>query len=397
MISKEDYMEIEEQLRRGAYKKDIAARLGVHPKTIGRAVKRGGAPSGKRPGARRSKLDAFKPLVDRLLAENVWNAVVIYRELQAAGYSGGISILRDYIRPKRAMRPSASRATVRFETDPGRQMQNDWGEIATIVGGRRRKVCFCVNTLGYSRRFHFWCTDSMDANHTYEGVIRAFEHFGGATREVLVDNQKAAVLSWQGGRPVFAAGFRELGRHYGFVPRACRPYRARTKGKDESMVRYIKGHFFVRYRSFESLAHMNQLAEHWLREEADKRMHGTLKQVVAARFEKEAPHLLPLPPMRFDTSYLESRKVAWDGYVDVRGNRYSVPAIFCGCQVRVRIGLDGELRIFDLEDRLIANRCLKPREQGWSTVPAHHRPLWQQTLAVEKRPLSVYEEAASWS
>jgi len=295
------------------------------------------------------------------------------------------------------MRPSASKATVRFETDPGRQMQNDWGEIATIVGGRCCKVCFCVNTLGYSRRFHFWCTDSMDANHTYEGVIRAFEYFGGATREVLVDNQKTAVLSWQGGRPVFTAGFRELGRHYSFVPRACRPYRARTKGKDESMVRYIKGHFFVRYRSFESLAHMNQLAERWLREEADKRMHGTLKQVVADRFAEEARHLVPLPPQRFDTSYLESRKVAWDGYVDVRGNRYSVPAIFCGCQVRVRIGLDGELRVFDLEDRLIANHCLKPREQGWSTVPAHHRPLWHQALAVEKRPLSVYEEAASWS
>ena len=46
-----------------------------------------------------------------------------------------------------------------------------------------------VNTLGYSRRFHFWCTTCEDAEHTYEGLIRSFEWFGGVVAEVLVDNQ----------------------------------------------------------------------------------------------------------------------------------------------------------------------------------------------------------------
>ena len=78
--------------------------------------------------------------------------------------------------------------------DPGKQLQSDWGEVVTEIGGVRCKVYFIVNELGYSRRFHFWCTDSADAEHTYEGMIRSLEYFGGVAREVLVDNQKSAVL-----------------------------------------------------------------------------------------------------------------------------------------------------------------------------------------------------------
>ena len=106
--------------------KDIAAELGVHPRTVSRALRRGSAPERSRP-PRPSKLDPYKPTVDRLLAEGVWNAVVILREIQAQGYDGGSTILRDYIQPKRAQRQS--KATVRFETPPGRQLQSDWGEI----------------------------------------------------------------------------------------------------------------------------------------------------------------------------------------------------------------------------------------------------------------------------
>jgi len=112
------------------------------------------------------------------------------------------------------------------------------------------------------------------------------------------------------------------------------------------MVGYIKGNFFVRYRSFESWAHLNQLAEKWLAEEADLRVQGTVKEVVLERFEREQPSLNPLPLVHYDTSYLEYRQVAWDGYIDVRGNRYSVPAALVGQRVLVRIGLDGLLRVF---------------------------------------------------
>jgi len=225
MLSKEDYIVIKSLHKRGLYQKEIAAELGVHPKTVSRALKRGEAPRQRRK-RRGSKLDPYKPKIDRLLAAGVWNAVVILREIQADGYEGGATILRDYIRPKRALRPG--RATVRFETEPGQQLQSDWGEITVEIGGQPTKVHFIVNQLGYSRRFHFWCTDRQDAEHTYEGLIRSFEYFGGVPAEVLVDNQKSTVLKPSGrDKAVFNPRFLDLAGHYGFTPRACRPYRAR--------------------------------------------------------------------------------------------------------------------------------------------------------------------------
>jgi transposase len=396
MLKKEDWYMIQDKIEQGMYLKDIAEELGVHPRTVRRALRRGSAPSGKRPAARASKLDAFKPTIDRLLCEGVWNSVVIQREIKALGYTGKGAILRAYIQPKRVLRPA--RATVRFETGPGEQLQHDWAEIVTVIGGVAQKVFFAVNTLGFSRRFHVWATDAQDAEHTYEALVRAFEYFGGVPTEVLVDNQKSAVIEHRVGEAVrFNPRFLDLAATCGFRPRACRPYRARTKGKDERMVRYVKEHFFVRYRAFESLAHLNQLVLQWLREEADPRVHGTHGEVVIERFAREKPSLKALPAHRFDTSYRETRFVAFDGYIDVRGNRYSVPATLIGRPVTVRIALDGTFRVYDERERLIASHRLKPAAEGWVTVPPHHEGLWVETLKVERRDLAVYAEVASWN
>ena len=400
MIKREDYMTIEAMAAQGMYQKDIAQALNINPKTVRRALARGSAPESER-AERGSKLDPYRAKVDELLRCGVWNASVILREIQADGYNGGRTVLRQYIQPKRAMRPG--RATVRYETGPGKQLQTDWGSLHTEVRGQDTEVHFSVNTLGYSRRFHFWCTDSEDAEHTYEGLVRSFEYLGGVTEELLLDNQKAAVIRHISGQQAeYQPRFMDLATYYGFTPQACRPYRARTKGKDERMVGYVKGNFFQRYRQFESYAHMNQLGEIWLREEADQRIHGTLKEVVADRFAQEASHLQPLPAMRFDTSYMETRIVSWDAYIEVRGNRYSVPGTLVGQVVRVRIGLDGQLRVYH-DEQMIAEHRMQDRAQGWVTLPDHHAELWRQALgtaalqAVETRPLTVYEEAASWT
>lgn len=394
MLKKEDFAVIKALTGNGIYQKDVADQLGVHPKTVSRALKHGRAP-GKVRKVKPSKLEPYKPRIEKLLSEGVWNAVVILRVIQAEGYAGEISLVRKYIQPMRVLR--SSRKTVRFETRPGQQMQSDWGKVKTRIGEKPVNVNFIVNELGYSRRFHFWCSDSQDAEHTYEGIIRSFEYFDGICEEVLVDNQKSAVMeASHQGQPRFNERFMDLADHYGFTPRACRPNRARTKGKDERMVGYIKQHFFVRYPSFESWAHLNQQGEKWLAEEADQRVHGTVKEVVAERFAREYPFLKSLPRQRYDTSYLEYRNVNWDGYIHVRGNRYSVPIELAGQSVTVRIGLDDEIQVYHT-DKLVARHVLRNADQGWATIPEHHASLWQSTLNVAQRPLETYEEAAKWS
>lgn len=224
-----------------------------------------------------------------------------------------------------------------------------------------------------------------------------FEYFGGAPHEVLVDNERTQVLSHTArGKARSHPSFLALADHYGFIPRACRPHRARTKGKDERAVGHLKRHFFVRHRAFESFAHLNKQAERWLGAEADRRRHGTTREVVIERFAREVPHLHPLPPTRFDTSYRETRWVAWDGYIGVRGNRYSVPTHLCGHRLIVRIGLD-EIP-FGCSPGTPKNwwpptDCAPPPGDG-GRIPDHHRALWQEALRVEQRDLSVYEEAA---
>ena len=388
MLTQEDYWMIQELHHQGVYRGDIAKRLGVHARTVSRALKRDRPPSRTRRRERYAKLKPYMATVDKLLQAGVFNAVVIFRDIQALGYDGKIRVLRSYIEPRRALRPS--RATVRFETEPAKQLQHDWGEVIVPVAGRAQRVHVAVNILGYSRRFHVMAAPCCDAEHTYESLVRAFAWFGGVTRQVWVDNQKSAVTAHVPGAVRFNERFKQLARHYGFVPKACRPYRPRTKGKVERAVGYVKQHFFQRYRAFESFAHLNQLLEAWLLEEADQRLHGTVREVVAERFERERPALLPLPAHRYVTSYIETRQVGWDAYVNVRGNRYSVPSAYCGQRVTVHVGLDDDLAVYAGE-RCIARHRLVPAEAGWQTVADHHVRLWAE-VTVEARSLRAYEE-----
>lgn len=137
-------------------------------------------------------------------------------------------------------------------------------------------------------------------------------------------------------------------------------------------------------------------------EEADQRVHGTIKEVVSERFEREKAVLMALPQQRYDTSYRELRQAAWDGYIDVRGNHYSVPDSLRGQTVEIRLDLEGNLRIYDPKDRLlekqpVAVHLLRPKQAGWSTVTEHHASLWNETLQVEQRPLTIYEETTQWN
>lgn len=113
--------------------------------------------------------------------------------------------------------------------------------------------------------------------------------------------------------------------------------------------------------------------------------------IIGRKLTREKPALKSLPKVRYDTSYYELRRVAWDGYIDVRGNRYSVPAELVGQRVAVRISLDGRLRVYQAET-LVATHTLRRVQEGWSSVAAHHVELWQDALKVERRSLAVYEE-----
>lgn len=368
MLSREDFYMIKQMRKQGAYIIDIATQVGCSERTVRRYLKYPEPPA-RKTRHKMAKLKPFMDYIDTRLAENVWNGEVILAEIKAMGYTGGRSMLRYYIQPKRKMRPS--KKTVRFETQPAYQLQHDWGEVEVEVAGQRCKVNFAVNTLGFSRRFHVFAAPKQDAEHTYESLVRTFRYFGGSVKTVLVDNQKAAVLKNNNGKVVFNSGFLLLADHYDFLPRACRPRRARTKGKVERMVKYLKENFFVRYRRFDSFAHVNQQLEQWMADVADKRELRQFRQTPEQRFALEQEHLQPLPDTDFDTSYFDIRHVSWDSYIEVGGNRYSVPETLCGQPVSIRISLDDELRIYlpmNREEASLFFRLLNRRYEKASII-----------------------------
>ena len=239
-----------------------------------------------------------------------------------------------------------AKATLRFETAPGRQLQIDFGESVARIGGERSKAHLFVATLGYSRRGYADAFANQRQASWFAGMEGAFRHFGGVPEEVLVDNAKALVVRHDPAtREVeFNKRFLAFAAHWGFRPRACAPLRARTKGKDERGVRYVKENA-IAGREFDSLEGVRAHLAWWQREIADRRLHGTTGETPLARFEREAGHLRArpgLPPFGQLRDLL--RVVHADCAVVVDTNAYSVPWRLIGERVRV-VASGGRVRV----------------------------------------------------
>ena len=165
---------------------------------------------------------------------------MLLSELRALGYGGGYTILKDYVQPRRRRRQP--RATVRFETGPGEQAQVDWGSLAYIAqDGRKRRVWAFVMVLSWSRAIYVEFVRRADVATFMRCHVNAFEYFGGVPRRCLYDNAKVVVAGRDdAGRPEWNSRMLDFALRVGFEMRLCRPYRAQTKGKVESGVKYVR-------------------------------------------------------------------------------------------------------------------------------------------------------------
>ena len=251
------------------------------------------------------------------------------QELQSEkGIVASLRTVQRAVEPYRQELLAEARATVRFETPPGRQLQIDFGERLVGIGGRKVKVFLFVATLGYSRRCHVRAFRHERQESWFDGLESTFLAFGGVPKEVVLDNARALVIDHdvQTRTVVFNARLLAFARHWDFRPRACAPYRARTKGKTESGVGYVKknaiaGRMFTSWEAFE--AHLAA----WERDIANARAHGTTGEAPILRFTRdEASRLKPTadrPPFR--ACRMLERRVRNDCAVEVDGNAYSVP------------------------------------------------------------------------
>lgn len=325
----------------------IAGEFGCSHMTVRRYLAAGGW-QGYPARKRRRVLDGLEAWLAERFRRHRGNADVIRQDLaREHGLVIGLRTVERAVAPLRQQLRAEARATVRFETPPCHQLQIDFGELRLEVGDEWMRLFLFVATLGYSRRLFVRPFAHQRQSAWIEGLESAFGYFGGVPREVLVDNAKALVAHHDAAtcEVVFNERFHAFARYWGFRPRACAPFRARTKGKDERGVGYVKRNAVAGHR-FASWAALEGHLAWWLREVADVRVHGTTGEPPLDRFLRdEAAALRPLDgraPFRQVRELV--RRVQPDGFVDVDTNRYSVPWRLIGASVTVRLA-DDEVRI----------------------------------------------------
>jgi transposase len=277
---------------------------------------------------RSSKLDTFKPLLTELLEQDPHApGSVILQRLQAAGYAGGHSILREYLQRVRTT-GSAPRGFVRMEPAAGERCEIDWGHFGALeYQGDLRKLYAFALIEAHSRMLYVEFTHSQ----SFETFVRCHQHafaaLGGVSRECWYDNLLTVVAEHDGRLIHFNPRFLAFAREYGFYPRACNPRAAWEKGKIEAAIGYLRSNFWP-LRSFTDLADVNRQAGQWLKEIANVRLHRETRQRPCDRFRPDGLRPLPAlaPDYRDTAEVLVHKDLRW--HFDA--NHYCAPARFIG-------------------------------------------------------------------
>jgi transposase len=307
----------------GISQREIARRLGINRRTVGRMLERSEPPRYRRSPAG-SKLDPFDPIVRTVLSE--WPQIKAPRMteiLREHGYEGSVDVVK---RRLRALRPPSERPAQRTGYRPGQVLQLDWAELPTRpkIKGRERRVYALIGALPYSgsQTAHF--SFDMTLESFLEGHVRIFDWLGGVVRECVYDNLRSVVAKREDKQIRWNQRFLHLRGHYAFHASACTPETPREKGSVEGAVRHLKSGFWPA-RRIASLQDLDEQYADWRERVCNRRIHSTGRFPVAERLAEERQSLRPLPPQRFDYAFRRSSRVPLDGYLRFAGAFYRAP------------------------------------------------------------------------
>lgn len=383
---------------------EIAQALSISRTTVRKYLQHPEAVIRKPRPPRVSKLDPFKEQIKQWVTQDhCTNCEVIFMRLQKMGYTGGISILKDYVHPLRPGR--AGHAPVqRYESKPGEQLQFDWGEFVYEHEGQVHKFYGFVAILGYSRMRFVTFVKRCDTPTLIRCLMEAFEYFGGLTKTVLTDRMKSVLLEMEENKPRWNPRFADFLVSLGVTARVCKAYTPQTKGKVERSVSHVKQSFWAGM-TFSDLDDLNRQAHGWC-QRINTRVHRTTHVRPVERLVEE--HLLPLPQdFAWERFATEERKVTWDGYVSYDGVLYGLAGKLelagKSVQVRERKGVltiwSAGIKVLDIEKRPCSQESV-PHPEQWSGVAsvsqtrrtsapvAHQHPAPQ----VVSRSLSDYDQ-----
>jgi len=317
---------------RGMSNREIANELGISRNTVRKMIKVTKVPDPKR-RKRASKLDPYRSRIRELIEKYNLSSIRILEEIRKTGYEGGYTILKDYCAELRKDR--RIQAVYRYETEPGKQSQVDFGEFGHIdIDGKQRKLYTFSMILGYSRMRYVEFTTDISTENVIKMHLNAFSFYGGFADTILYDNMKQIVIDWKikASESTFNTKFMDFAEYYGIVIRLCYPYRPETKGKIENTIKNLRYNFF-NGRTFSHLNDINIQCTEWLNK-VNSQIHGTTHEIPVERLKKESLNPVSAVPA-YMTRKEEIRKISRDCYASYRGNRYSVPWKYAGRECRI--------------------------------------------------------------
>ena len=386
MINYETYCKIRDhRQRQGLTITQTAQALGLHPETVSKYSRVD--EYRQQPGVKRgSRLDEYKTLIVRWLDTHPYSGQQIFQRLREVGYSGGLTIVKQYVR---AIRPPQQRSFLKLAFARGECAQVDWGEYGTIaVGSTRRKLSFFVMVLCYSRQMYVEFTVSQTMEHFLACHQNAFAVLG-VPEKIMVDNLKSAVLKRLiGEAPVLNPRYVDFARHQGFKIAACNVRAGWEKGRVESGVGYVKKNF-LNGLTLTDFAHVHPAAQLWLAEIANVRIHGETHRRPVDLFAEERPQLKPANMNPYDLARVLSLRASSQFRIVLDTNRYSVPARYAGRRLTVKAYPD-RLCIYH-QDELIARHARSFDRRQDIEDPDHPKVLLEQRQnAREQRLLSQF-------
>lgn len=332
MVTVEQWHEIRVRFAQGQSQRTIARALGLSRNTVAAALAGDAPPCYSRAASQAAALTPFRESVAAGLRRGL-AGVRLLDEVRAAGYAGSEATFYRWLATLKAEQ-RARPPCARFETDPGEQAQFDWSPYLLALGDERRQVFVFSLVFCYSRRVHFFPSLAANQEAVFEALEAGFGHFGGACRELVVDNAKVFILRHRGADLVWNRMFRRLCGHYAVQPIAGTPYHPQGKGKVENPFSSLERRLLQggAWRDFDHLqSELATFEQAW-----EERIHGTTQAVPRERFATERPYLLPLPRAPFVPTLAPLRRVMTDGLVSIGGVRYHVPNTPVGQPIRVR-------------------------------------------------------------
>lgn len=313
MLQEIEVLEIKLMYKQGKKLKQIAKETGCSINTVRKYARDNSRANyySSRP-SKESKLNKYISYLKNRIkqADPGWiPATVLHNEIKLDGYTGSLSLLRNYLQKLKPKIPE--RILIRFETEPGEQMQVDF---AYFKFGDKKFYAF-VTILGYSRMLYAEFVKDQTVDTVIKCHENAFNYYNGVPKYGLYDNMKSVIITrnaYGNGNHKLQSCFYDFSKHYGIIPRFCKPYNPQTKGKIERMISYLRYSFYTPFIAGKvdiTLDILNNGVMDWLNSVANKRLHATTKTIPIESWNVEKSYLQPIP-INYTTNYGITNKIS---------------------------------------------------------------------------------------